>query len=95
MRGVALEALNLIQNYTANKDALSERQQAIIDLGLDVGFEPEPIRDADVETLREDYDLEDSQLIDLVSAALIARNLASVNQIFQLVEEADKEEAAE
>jgi alkylhydroperoxidase family enzyme len=88
--GASSEALKVIYDYEANRDLLDADKQSLIDFGLNVAFEPSHITDDDVEELRSEFGLSDEALVELVSTALIASNLASVNQVFNLVEGADE-----
>lgn len=93
--GADPEALEVVQDYESNRDALGRDARKIIDFGLKVAFETDEITDAEVASLKSDLELSDGALVELVSTSLIASNLASVNQVFDLVEGADQPSPAE
>jgi alkylhydroperoxidase family enzyme len=87
--GLDPEMIGLIWDYEASSDQLDPFERAVIDLGLKVVRDPKSVEDEDIERLRE-HGITDEQLVELLSTALIAQNLATVNQVFNLVEGADQ-----
>jgi alkylhydroperoxidase family enzyme len=55
------------------------------DLGLKAAVAPREVTDEDVQRARR-HGISDAALVELVSAALIAYNLAALNQTFNLIE---------
>lgn len=88
--GADPETLKVVQDYESNRDLLEADARKLIDFGLKVAFQTDTITDADIEELKTDVGVSDAGLVELVSASLIAHNLASVNQVFNLIEGADQ-----
>jgi len=86
--GLEADKIELIRNYEDRKDSLAEMERDLIDLGLKSALMPREVEDEDIEQVRR-HDVTDNQLVELISTALIAYNLAAVNQVFNLVEGAD------
>lgn len=87
--GLDAEMIELIREYEDSNDQLDDFEREIIDLGLKIVRDPQAVGDEDIESVRE-YGVTDEQLVELLSTALITQNLASVNQVFNLVEGADQ-----
>lgn len=87
--GLDAEMIELIREYEESNDQLDDFEREIIDLGLKIVRDPQAVSDEDIEGVRE-YGVTDEQLVELLSTALITQNLASVNQVFNLVEGADQ-----
>lgn len=87
--GLDPEMIELIRGYEESNEQLDSFERAVIDLGLASVRDPASVGDEDIERLRE-HGVTDDQLLEILSTALIAQNLASVNQVFNLVEGADQ-----
>jgi alkylhydroperoxidase family enzyme len=87
--GLDTEMIELIRGYEEGNEQLNSFKRDIIDLGLELVRDPQAITDEDIKQVRE-HGVTDEQLVELLSTALIAQNLATVNQVFNLFEGADQ-----
>lgn len=83
--GADPELVERVQQFHVAKDQLPEDLRVVLDFGLKAATRPKEVTDADVEAIRRNG-YSDAALVEIVSTALIAYDLAALNQIFDLRE---------
>lgn len=81
--GAADDEVAIAEDFERRGHELPEEKRAVVAFGLKAAYRPTEVTDEDVEGLR-DLGLDDAALVEIVSTALIAHNLAVVNQVFNL-----------
>lgn len=81
--GAGDEEVAIAEDFERRGHELPERRRAVIAFGLKAAYAPTEVTDEDVEELRA-LGYGDAALVEIVSTALIAHNLAVVNQVFNL-----------
>lgn len=83
--GADEESIRLVTDFRTNKNQLLEELRDFLEFGLKAATTPKEVTDEDVERIRR-HDHTDEALVEIVSTALIAYNLASLDQVFNLEE---------
>jgi alkylhydroperoxidase family enzyme len=83
LEGAGDDEVVIAEDFERRGHELPEEQRAVIAFGLKAAYSPTTVTDEDVEELR-GLGLSDPALVEIVSTALIAYNLAVVNQVFDL-----------
>lgn len=83
--GADEDTIRGVTDFRTNRDQLPEELRVFLEFGLKAATKPKEVTDADVERIR-GYGYSDEALVEIVSTALIAYNLASLNQVFNLEE---------
>lgn len=83
--GAADNWIAAAEDWPGARATVPDRVRDLVDLGLKAAIAPREVTDDDVQRVRR-HGVSDAALVELVSAALIAYNLAALNQTFDLIE---------